>query len=102
MNEARHQADVPGHWAVLRDGRPAEEPVGDASGADNFNVPSPETGSKDHQNPSKITIFACSRTLPENLLTAVPSICKNERGHELTFWPVRRTSPRPIPLKAVD
>ena len=37
----------------------------------------------------KIAVFSCSRTVPENLLTGKPSICKNERGCEVTFRPFR-------------
>ena len=43
----------------------------------------------DLQNASKIAVFACSRTVPENLLTGKPSICKNEHGREVTFRPFR-------------
>lgn len=39
---------------------------------------------------------------PENLLTAKPSICKNEHGREVTFWPFRPDEPSSNPAKAVD
>jgi len=100
MNRARRQAGVPRHWAVLRGVELAFRQARGAIGAETWSVPPPRAVRKIVKNTSKIVGFACSRTVPENLLTGVPSICKNERGHEVTFWPFRPDEPSSNPAES--
>ena len=53
----------------------------------------------DRQNAPKITVFTGSRTVPENLLTGKPSICKNEHGRGVTFRPFRPDEPSSNPAE---
>src|SRR5688500_11151220 len=54
----------------------------------------------DRQNASKTGTFTCSRTVPENLLTGKPSICKNEHGREVSFRPFRPDESSPNPAES--
>jgi len=69
-------------------------------GAEIGNAPPKENRSEDRQNTLKIAVFACSRTVPENLLTGNPFICKNEHGREVTFRPFRPDEPSSNPAES--